>query len=99
MSADIPLGLPFNMVQCWTLLCIMAKITGHKPGKVYHKIVNAHIYEDQIEGIEEQLTRQTVNCHPRLILPDVIDIDKVVTDDFKIVDYHHLPSIKFPFSV
>lgn len=98
-SADIPLGLPFNMVQCWILLCIMAKITGHKPGKVYHKIVNAHIYEDQIEGIEEQLTRQTVNCHPRLILPDVIDIDTLTVDDFKIVDYHHHPAIKFPFSV
>ncbi|WP_418138367.1 thymidylate synthase [Marinomonas sp. RS-M-Aa-14] len=48
-SCDVPLGLNFNMVQVYVLLAIVAQITGKKPGKAFHKIVNAHIYEDQLE--------------------------------------------------
>lgn len=47
-SCDVPLGLNFNQIQCFVLLALIAQITGHKPGKVYHKIVNAHIYENQL---------------------------------------------------
>jgi len=48
-SDDLPLGHVFNQVQLGMFLMLMAQITGHKPGCVYHKVVNAHIYEDQME--------------------------------------------------
>ena len=47
-SCDVPLGLNFNQVQVFALLALMAQITGKKAGMAYHKIVNAHIYEDQL---------------------------------------------------
>ena len=57
-SCDVPLGLNFNMVQVFFFLQIMAQITGNKPGLAYHKIVNAHIYEDQLELMRDvQLNR------------------------------------------
>ena len=46
-SCDVPLGLVFNQIQVFTLLALVAQITGHKAGLAYHNIVNAHIYEDQ----------------------------------------------------
>jgi len=56
-SADIPLGMPFNMLQTWFLLSFVAWLTDKKVGKVTHNIVNYHIYEDQWEGVEEQIGR------------------------------------------
>ena len=58
-SCDVPLGLNFNQIQVFTFLALMAQITGNKPGKAYHKIVNAHIYEDQLELMRDvQLKRE-----------------------------------------
>ncbi|MDP6165980.1 MAG: thymidylate synthase, partial [Gammaproteobacteria bacterium] len=71
-SCDVPLGLNFNMVQVYFFLAIMAQITGHKAGKAYHKIVNAHIYEDQLPLMRDvQLKRQplplpTLNINPAI---------------------------------
>lgn len=48
-SCDVPLGLNFNQIQVFTFLALMAQITGKKAGQAYHKIINAHIYEDQFE--------------------------------------------------
>ncbi|MBT4077486.1 MAG: thymidylate synthase, partial [Gammaproteobacteria bacterium] len=48
-SCDVPLGQNFNQIQVFTFLKLMAQITGKKPGLAYHKIVNAHIYDDQLE--------------------------------------------------
>lgn len=56
-SADVPLGLPFNMVQTWFLLSFVAQLTGCQVGKVTHHIVNAHVYEDQWPGVHEQISR------------------------------------------
>lgn len=103
-SCDVPLGLNFNQVQCFTLLALMAQITGLKPGKVYHKIVNAHIYEDQIELMrDEQVHREPFAAPTLSINPDIkslTDIETWVTlDDFKVEGYQHHPAIKYPFSV
>lgn len=56
-SADVPLGLPFNMIQTWFLLKFVAWLTGLEAGTVTHHIVNYHIYEDQWDGVEEQIGR------------------------------------------
>lgn len=82
----------------------MAQITGKKAGQAYHKIVNAHIYEDQFELMRDvQLKREPFPL-PRLeINPDIKtlqDLETWVTmDDFKVVGYQCHEAIKYPFSV
>ncbi|MCE2596255.1 thymidylate synthase [Motilimonas cestriensis] len=103
-SCDVPLGLNFNMVQVYFFLAIMAQITGKKAGQAYHKIVNAHIYEDQLELMRDvQLKREPLPA-PRLIINPKIktleDLETWVTlDDFAVEDYQHHDAIKYPFSV
>lgn len=102
-STDLPLGAAFNMVQCYVLLALVAQITGHRAGKAYHKMVNVHIYENQIEPLKEQLKRQAYPSPKLYINPDIRTLeditDWVTTDDFTVVGYEHHPAIKFPFTV
>lgn len=103
-SCDVPLGLNFNQVQVYVLLALMAQITGHKAGKAYHKIVNAHIYENQLELMRDvQLKREPFDS-PRLnINPDIKSLQDIETwvtaDDFEVVGYQSHPGIQYPFSV
>ena len=55
-SADVPLGLPFNISQYAILMSLLAKVSGLKVGKLYYNIADAHIYVNQIDGIKKQLT-------------------------------------------
>ncbi len=103
-SCDVPLGLTFNMPQCFVLLALMAQITGHKPGKVFHKIVNAHIYENQLSLMQDvQLTRQPLDMPSLTINPDIKtlkDIETwVTTDDFTVENYQCHEPIAYPFAV
>ncbi|WP_299197287.1 thymidylate synthase [uncultured Amphritea sp.] len=103
-SCDVPLGLTFNMVQVYFLLAIMAQITGKKPGKAYHKIVNAHIYEDQLELMRDvQLTREPLPLPTFTINPDIKTLEDletwVSTDDFEVEGYQYHDPIQYPFSV
>lgn len=103
-SCDVPLGQNFNQVQVFTLLSLMAQITGNKPGQAYHKIVNAHIYEDQLELMRDvQLTREpypspSLNINPEI--KSLKDIETWVTmDDFEVTGYQCHEPIAYPFSV
>ncbi len=103
-SADIPLGINFNQVQVFVLLALMAQITGHKPGKAYHKIVNAHIYEDQLELMRDvQLKREPFAAPKLTINPEIKslkDIETWVTrDDFTVEGYECHEAIAYPFAV
>lgn len=103
-SCDIPLGIPFNMIQCTWLLRIMAQITGLNPGTAFHKMINVHIYEDQIDLLKKQIKREPYKQPKLLINPDIKCLDslEVLADpkkDFNLVDYVFHPSISFPFSV
>ncbi|WP_047533075.1 thymidylate synthase [Methylotenera sp. N17] len=103
-SCDVPLGLNFNMVQVYFLLALIAQITGKKAGKAFHKIVNAHIYEDQLELMRDvQLKRAPFPSPTFIINPDIKTLEDVETwvtvDDFNVVDYEFHPAIKYPFSV
>lgn len=104
-ACDVPLGLPWNSVSFYWLLDTMAKITGNKPDKVYHKLVNVHVYEDQIEPLEEQLARIPLDVKPTLELPTWIEsMEDLLYDDihareyFTLTNYEHLGKISFPFS-
>lgn len=104
-SNDLLLGQVFNQVQCFVLLALMAQITGLKPGKAFHKIVNVHIYENQYEVLlkEGQLNRTPYESPKLWINPEIKTLEDVLTwvtvDDFKIENYEHHPAIKYPFSV
>lgn len=103
-SADWPLGIVFNAPQCFVLLALIAQITGNKPGKVYHKVVNAHIYEDQLELMRDVQLKREPFVSPQLqINPDIKtlgDIETWVTlDDFELTAYQHHEPIAYPFSV
>ena len=102
-SDDVPLGHGFNQVQVAWLLLIMAQITGNKPAKAFHKIINVHIYEDQVQLLKEQIEREPYPLPKLEINPKIKTLEDletwVTTDDFKLVGYQHHPAIKFPFSV
>ena len=102
-SSDFPLGTVFNMVQVYTLLALMAQITGHKPGIAYHKNINCHVYKDQLALIPLQLSREPFSP-PKLIINENIKsledvLTWVTTNDFTVEGYQHHPPIKYPFSV
>lgn len=103
-SCDVPLGQNFNQVQVFTFLKLMAQITGHKPGMAYHKIVNAHIYEDQLELMRDVQLKREPFAPPQLhINPDIRSLEDIETwvtmDDFEVTGYRHHDPIAYPFSV
>lgn len=103
-SCDVPLGLNFNQIQCFVLLALVAQITGHKPGKAYHKIVNAHIYENQLPLMRDvQLKREPYPAPSLHINPDIRSLQDLETwvsrDDFNVQGYQSHPAIKYPFAV
>lgn len=103
-SCDVPLGLNFNQIQVFFLLQIVAQITGHKAGTAYHKIVNAHIYEDQLELMRDvQLKREPFESPQLKINPDIKTLEDLETwvtmDDFEVIGYQCHDPIKYPFSV
>lgn len=103
-SCDVPLGLNFNQVQVFFFLAVMAQITGHKPAKAFHKIVNAHIYEDQVELMRDvQLKREPFPAPAFEINPDIKTLEDLETwvtmDDFKVHGYQYHDPIKYPFAV
>lgn len=103
-SCDVPLGLVFNQIQVFTLLAVIAQITGHKAGLAYHNIVNAHIYEDQVELMRDvQLQREPFDPPKLHINPDIKSLEDLETwvtmDDFEVEGYQHHEPIQYPFSV
>lgn len=102
-SVDVPLGLVANMQQCYLFLAIMAQITGHKAGKVFHKMVNVHIYDNQIGLMEDQVKREIYPSTAKITINPMIqtleDLQTwVTTDDFIVSDYESHHTIKYPFS-
>jgi len=103
-SCDVPLGLTFNMIQVYVLLALIAQITHKKPAQAYHKIVNAHIYEDQLELMQNvQLQREPLPSPKLTINPDIKSLQDIETwvslADFEVHDYEHHDAIQYPFSV
>jgi len=103
-SCDVPLGLNFNQVQVFTLLALVAQITGNKAGLAHHKIVNAHIYEDQLELMRDKQVKREPFSSPQLIInPDIKSLEDLETwvtmDDFEVTGYECHEAIKYPFSV
>ncbi len=107
-SSDVPLGLPFNIVQYSVLCHLIAQSVGVKPGQLTFITNDAHIYENQIDGIKEQIARYdkamndgTLPKAPKLWLnpeiKDFYDFDNSrELKDIKLLDYENLGTIKMP---
>lgn len=103
-SDDTPLGHNFNQVQVYFLLALFSQITNNEPATAYHKVVNAHIYEDQLELMRDvQLKREPFPLPKLIINPKIKTLEDVETwvtvDDFEVVGYQYHDAIKYPFSV
>jgi|TARA_R110002074_G_scaffold312701_2_gene483442 thymidylate synthase len=94
-SGDVGLGIPFNMASYGILTCLLAQHTGLQPGKLIHNIGDAHIYENHIPELKNQILRDP---HPSPIL--TINrrhmIDDYNLEDFQINNYKYHPSIYMP---
>ena len=98
-SADLFLGVPFNIASYAFLLMIVADICNLEPGIFIHTIGVAHIYENHILQVKEQLTR-TPKKLPKLIIKNHHnDITKYQYEDFELVDYDPYPNIKAKVAV
>ncbi|MCD8005373.1 MAG: thymidylate synthase [Oscillospiraceae bacterium] len=106
-SCDVPLGLPFNVTQYSVLLSMLAQVTGLKPGTLDWSIKDAHIYVNQISGVDEQIRRYDENGggypSPKLWLnPEVSDFysfdNSAELKDVKLIDYRHMGKISFPIA-
>lgn len=97
----MPLGVPFNMAQYAVLVHLIARSTGLKAGLFTHVINNAHIYENQLEGMKIQLAREK-DAYPApelWINPDIKDFYEFTIDDIKLINYQHCGRIKMEVSV
>lgn len=110
-STDVPLGLPFNITQYATFLCLIAHCLDLEPGKMTFVTNDAHIYENQVDGIKEQIRRRDEKLKqdgklfdaPKLwINPEVKDFFKFDNSkelkDIKLLDYEHQGKLKMEIS-
>lgn len=96
-SADIALGVPYNIASYSALLTMMAQECDLTPGVFVHTLGDAHIYSNHIEGLKEQLKRSPHKL-PTLKLAKK-DFWDIKLEDFELLDYEHDPYIKFPIAV
>ncbi|HJR13946.1 MAG TPA: thymidylate synthase [Rhodanobacteraceae bacterium] len=98
-SADIFLGVPFNIASYALLTCMMAQVCGLAPGDFVHTFGDLHLYSNHIEQAREQLTRLPRSL-PKLVLnPDVRSLFDFRYEDVRIADYDPHPAIKAPVAV
>jgi thymidylate synthase len=98
-SADIFIGVPFNIASYALLTLMVAQVTGLKPGDFVHTLGDAHIYLNHIEQVKLQLTREPYPLPKMVINPDISDILKFRYEDFALGDYVSHPHIKGDISV
>jgi thymidylate synthase len=98
-SADIFLGIPFNIASYSLLTLLIAQATGLKPGDFVHTLGDAHIYLNHLEQVKLQLTRKPYQLPKMVINPTVTDILMFRYDDFTLTDYIAHPHIKGDISV
>jgi thymidylate synthase len=97
-SLDTPIGGPYNVASYALLQHMIASEVGLKPRFFIHSIGDAHIYVNQIDGIQEQLKREPFTS-PRLELDDDISFWEMRSSDLRLHNYEYHPFIKFPVAV
>lgn len=98
-SADIFLGVPFNIASYALLNMMIAQVVGLKVGEFVHTLGDAHLYTNHLEQTDKQLQRDPRPLPSIHINPDVKDILGFAIDDFELKDYDPHPGIKAPIAV
>lgn len=98
-SADIFLGVPFNIASYALLTMMIAQVCNLKPGDFVHTFGDAHLYKNHLLQVEEQLQR-TPGTLPRMVInPAIQNIFDFKFEDFELLDYHAQPHIAAPVAV
>lgn len=101
-SADVFLGVPFNIASCALMVTLMARFTGLETGRIIHSFGDAHIYKNHREQVDIQLSRTPTDL-PKLMLCDSIqswaDFSKAPMEAFVLEGYHPAPSLSAPVAV
>lgn len=98
-SADVPIGVPFNIASYGLLLLMIAQVTGLKPWELVIFLADAHIYEDQIESVRILLERKPRSLPLVALNPGVNNIFDFTLGDISLIGYDPHPSVKIPVSV
>ncbi|HEX8965127.1 MAG TPA: thymidylate synthase [Patescibacteria group bacterium] len=98
-SADLFLGVPFNIASYALLTIILAKITGYEPGEFVHTFGDAHIYENHIEQVKEQLSRKPKAFPTVKLDSSVTSLDTFTPDKVELLNYDPYPTLKGELTV
>ena len=98
-SADIFLGVPFNIASYTLLTMMVAQATGYQPGEFIHTLGDAHLYLNHLEQAEQQLARQPYPLPQMRLNPEVQSIFEFRYEDFELAGYHSHPRIAAPIAV
>jgi thymidylate synthase len=98
-SADIFLGVPFNIASYALLTMMIAQVCGYEPGEFVHTLGDAHIYLNHLQQVEEQLSREPFPLPQMRLNPEVASLLDFRYEDFELVDYQHHPRIVAPIAV
>lgn len=96
-SADMPIGVPSNMIQYASLLLMVCQVTGYQPGNYVHSFADAHIYEDQVDKVK-QLIERPARAFPILkVDPAITDLFSFRAEHFSIEEYDPHPGMAIPY--
>lgn len=98
-SADMGLGVPFNIASYSLLTCMLAQVAGLQPGEFIHVLGDSHVYLNHVGPLREQLTRQPKPFPTLTLNPDIKDIDAFKSTDIAIHNYQPHPPIKMEMAV